>query len=349
MKILYLYSELVGYQIPVLQEYVNKYDARVHVVSWDKNKLKPYVPPECDNITFYKRSEYDVTGLARLAAETNPDIVYISGWMDKGYLTVAEQLRRRKIPVVSGFDDVWEGRPRQLAACLLFKFTYKKYFSHAWVAGPYQFEFVSRLGFTKNEIIFNLLSANTEFFNSGSDFLVEKKKAYPRAFLYAGNFRDIKGTDILAAAFTKYSTEYHGDWKLICVGNGPMKNLLNSIPGVEVVGFSSQDELLELVKRSGIFILPSRHEQWGVVVHEFTAAGMPLILSEAVGSRPVFLIEGFNGMSYRHNSVDLLAKAMDIMSRKSDDELVRMGRNSAILSGAISPEISAASFVSILK
>jgi glycosyltransferase involved in cell wall biosynthesis len=349
MKILYLYSELVGYQIPVLQEYVNKYNAQVHVVSWDKNKLKPYVPPECENITFYKRSEYNVTELARLAAVINPDIVYISGWMDKDYLTVAEQLRRKEIPVVSGFDDVWEGRPRQLAASLLFKFTYKKYFSHAWVAGPYQFEFVSRLGFAKDEIIFNLLSANTALFNAGTDFLAEKKKAFPKAFLYAGNFREIKGTDILAAAFAKYRAEYHGDWKLICAGNGPMENLLKGIPEVEVAGFSGQHELLELVRRSGIFILPSRHEQWGVVVHEFTAAGMPLILSEAVGSRPVFLIEGFNGMSYSHNSVDLLAKAMDEMSRKSDDELVRMGRNSAILSGAISPEISAASFVSILK
>jgi hypothetical protein len=31
-KILYLYSEIVGYNIPVFKEYVNNYNAEVHVV-----------------------------------------------------------------------------------------------------------------------------------------------------------------------------------------------------------------------------------------------------------------------------------------------------------------------------
>ena len=52
MKILYLYSEIVGYLIPIFKEYVSSYNAEVHVIHWDKKKLKPYQPPKLDKIIF---------------------------------------------------------------------------------------------------------------------------------------------------------------------------------------------------------------------------------------------------------------------------------------------------------
>ncbi|MDD5727022.1 MAG: glycosyltransferase family 4 protein [Victivallales bacterium] len=349
MKILYLYSELVGYQIPVFLEYVGKYHAEVHVVRWDRNNLKPYIPPEHDNIFYYKRSGYDNNALLKLVAEINPDIVYISGWMDKGYLQAARRLRRRGIPVLAGFDDIWESRWRQRFGALLFSFSLKNCFSHAWVAGPAQYEFAARLGFRKDEIILNMLSANTPLFQQGARFLEEKLKDYPESFLYAGNFRAIKGTDILAEAFKIYRTKYHGAWTLTCVGNGELRKTLKAVPEIEIIEFSDQEKLLELVKRSGVFILPSRHEQWGLVVHEFAAAGMPLILSAAVGARPCFLIEGFNGVSYANDSPEELAAAMHRMAQTGRTELVKMGHNSAKLAQSISPEITAASFMSALN
>lgn len=349
MKILYLYSELVGYQIPIFLEYVNKYNAEVHVVSWDKNNLKPYVPPVHDDITYYKRSGFDNKKLLKLVDEINPDIVYISGWMDKGYLKAAKRLRRLNIPVVSAFDDVWEGRLRQKIGALVFPFTYKKCFSHAWVAGPYQYEFAARIGFKKDEIIFDMLSADLSLFKQEPKFLDAKKLQFPKAFLYVGNFRLTKGTDILIEAFKKYRSKYNGDWKLICVGNGKRSYLFNDVANVELIGFSKQETLIEIVKRAGAFVLPSRHEQWGLVVHEFAAVGMPLILSDKVGSRPTFLIENFNGISFHNDSPELLAKAMHIMSQKSTAELCAMSQNSMKLSKRITPEISAASFISVLK
>ena len=349
MKILYLYSELVGYQIPIFLEYVNKYNAQVHVIRWDKNNLKPYVPPEHANISYYKRSAFDNKKLQELVDEINPDIVYISGWMDKGYLKVTKKLRHKNIPVVSGFDDIWEGRLRQKIGSLIFAFTYKKCFSHAWVSGPYQYEFAARLGFKKDEIIFDMLSADTSLFEQGAKFLEDKKQNYPEAFLYAGNFRAVKGTDILAEAFKIYKSKYNGKWKLFCVGNGEMRETIEDISGLEIIEFSEQKELLNLVEQSAVFILPSRHEQWGLVVHEFAAAGMPLILSDKVGARPTFFIENFNGISFHNDSAELLAKAMLLMSKKSNSELYRMAQNSIKLSQRIRPEIAAASFVSILK
>ena len=349
MVILYFYSELVGYQIPIFFEYTNKYNAHVHVVNWDQNKIKPYTSPEISNVTYYKRSQFTTQGLIKLALELNPNIIYISGWMDWGYLCVGKVFRKRGIPVVTGFDDQWVGTLRQRTASFLSPAILPKYFSHAWVAGPYQYEYAKRLGFKNNNIIFNLLSGDTCLFSKGRDYLELKSNNYPESFLYVGNFRSVKGTDILVNAFEIYRSRYQGKWKLICVGNGEMRSLLEGVPSVELLEFTSQDELVEITKRSGVFVLPSRFDKWGVVVHEFTSAAMPLILSEHVGSIPTFFVENYNGISYTNNSPINLANAMAAMSNRSVAELIEMGKNSYALSLSINPEITAASFLSTLK
>ncbi len=349
MKILYLYAELMGYQIPIFKEYVEKYHADVHVVHWDHKKLTPYNPPKLENVTYYKRSEYTKHELIKLARNLAPDIAFISGWQDKHYLSVARYLRNERVPVVAGFDDQWKSSFRQRVASLIFPFTMKKYFSHSWVAGPYQYEYARRMGFKKHEIIFSLLSGNTPLFNKGIKYLEIKAKDYPKTFLYVGNFRSIKGTDILVDAFKKYRIKYDGNWELICIGNGDLRYLLENVSGIEVIDFTPQDKLVEITKRAGVFVLPSRFDQWGVVVHEFASAGMPLILSENVGASPTFLIEKFNGLGSKNNSSESLAKAMYVISNKSDSELIEMSKNSFLLSKKINPEIAAASFLSILK
>jgi len=128
-----------------------------------------------------------------------------------------------------------------------------------------------------------------------------------------------------------------------------MCSLLKGQINVEVLSFSSQEELLDITKRAGVFVLPSRSEQWGVVVQEFAAAAIPIIISEIVGAKPEFFIEKFNGLSYCNNLPEDLAKAMYLMSIKDNNELIRMCKNSFDLSHKITPKISAASFLSILN
>jgi len=348
MRVLYLYAELMGYQVPVLREYVDNYNAHVHVVHWGHKKLTPYIPPQLDHVTYYDRAQYTSHDLMKLARDIDPNIVYICAWQDKGYLPVARMLRKRNIPVVAGFDGQWKDSVKQRIASLIGPCILRRYFSHAWVAGPYQYEYATRLGFKKHQIVFNLLSGNTALFNRGAEYLGEKKTEFPHRFLYVGNFRSVKGTDILLDAYKRYRTQYNGDWELICVGNGDLKYLLENVPGIEVVDFASQDRLVQIRKKAGVFILPSRFDQWGVVVHEFASAGMPLILSENVGASPVFLVDGFNGAKFRHNSSQNLARAMHHMSSKTDVELIEMGKNSYLLSKKIDPHIVAATFFSII-
>lgn len=331
--------------MPVLKTYVDTYNAKVHVISWDKNKLKPYTPPHIDNVFFTKRSTYNRKTLLDYCLDIKPDIVYVSGWMDKDYLYATKRLKKIGVPVVAGFDDIWTGSLRQKIGSFVFPVLYKKYFSHAWVAGAFQFEFAKKLGFKNDEIIFDLLTANT---NSFTTYLNENKSSISANFLYVGNFRKVKGTDILIDAFKIYREKYMGKWGLTCVGNGDLEKELRQNSEVIIYPFSNEEKLKEIAENSDVFILPSRHDQWGVVVHEFTALGKPLILSENVGAKSTFFINGFNGFLFRNNSVEDLAKKMLEISNLPVERLNQMSRNSLLLSKKINVETSAANFISLI-
>lgn len=341
MNILFLYSEIGAFNIPVFKLLSSK--GNLHVVKWDKKILKPYTPPNIKNVTYYNRSEYDKDSILNLAKKIEPSIVYISGWMDKSYFKTVKYLKNKDIPIVTGFDDIWIGSLRQKVGSLYFKYYLSKFYTHAWVAGTRQYEFAKNLGFKDDKIIYDLLSCDYNLFNSKKINLKEK------SFLYVGNFRTVKGTDILINAFREYRDIYNGDWTLTCVGNGELKDELLNEKNVFVYDFQPQDKLLEIASDTSVFILPSRHDQWGVVVHEFATLGMPLLLSENVGAKNTFLIENYNGKSYKNNSDKNLALEMFNISNKSLEELQNMGENSKKLASRITPETSVMNFLSIVE
>jgi glycosyltransferase involved in cell wall biosynthesis len=212
-----------------------------------------------------------------------------------------------------------------------------------------QYEYATRIGFSKAEILCNLLSANSDIFTTAASERAQSPSAIRNSFLYVGRFAKQKGIDILINAYRIYKEKYQGHWTLTCIGNGPMAGDLGQHADISVEGFQSQKELSQQAKSAGAFILPSRYEPWGVVVHEFASAGLPLILSERVGARPQFLIDGANGYTFYQDSAEDLAHKMSLISKQSKEKLDAMGMLSARLAAHITPEIAAASFMSVVS
>jgi len=349
MRILYLYAELMGYQVPVLEVYVRKYGCEVHVVHWDHNKLTPYAPPILNGIAYYPRSAYDRGGLVQLAAKIRPQIACVSGWMDRDYLSVCRFLRSEGIPVVSGFDDVWTGSLRQKVASFVPSALRRRYFSHAWVTGPYQFEFAARLGFKKEETIFNCYSADVPLFNKAfHSSRPSKIVKYPHRFLCVARFDPVKGIDLLVDAWRDLRGK-RKDWELCFVGNGPLGESLAKVPEVSVKPFVPPEGLLDEAAASGCLVLPSRKEPWGVVLHEFAAAGLAIICSDVCGAAPMFVTPGANGYIFRAGDLDSLQRSMLNIINSSDETLQDFSTRSHEYGQHITPDLTAASFMSILE
>ena len=346
MKILYLYAELMGYVLAPIRELSERYGVELHVFHWDTKKITPFQHQNVQNVTLYGRSVYSTAMIKKLARCIDPDLVVVSGWIDSGYLRVARLLRKEGIPVVAGFDAQWHGSLRQYTASFL-SFLLKHCFSHAWVSGPYQFEFARRLGFKKSEIIFNLYSSDLQLFNDAyNQYKHTKKIGYPHRFLFVGRFERIKAVDLLVDAWNRLEGQ-RKDWELHFIGNGSLKSYLRSQPDVTVRDFIQPEMLREEILRSGCFLLPSRIEPWGVVIHEFSAAGLPIICSDVCGAAPVFVIPGLNGFLFKSENVASLCDKILNIINLDDQMLLKMSEESHLAGQRITPQMSAASLLSV--
>ena len=81
-------------------------------------------------------------------------------------------------------------------------------------------------------------------------------------------------------------------WTLTIIGSGSINIEEYNLERVIHKDFMDTKSLAEQSLEASCLILPSRSEQWGVVVHEFSSAGLALILSDMLPWNLVFLIVG---------------------------------------------------------
>lgn len=336
-NIVFLYTRLAQYFLNGIHEFLKKNDEfEAHIIKYSESKLAPYSFKATERVYFYQKSDFSVNQLQNLVSSLKPILIYCTGWGDKDYLRICQKYRRN-IPTVMGFDNPWKGTIKQKLFTSISKFILKKYFSKIWVPGLLQFEYARRLGFCKEDIIFNLYTANNYLFNSGFELSFADKLAnYPKTMVFVGRFLDWKGISELYSEFSKLTLEQKNGWKLHLIGNGPLKKILLPSSDVIITDFMPPEELLYIATQSGFLCLPSWQEHWGVVVHEFSSAGLPLLCSDQVSSIHDLMIENYNGFTFKSKDREDLANKLIKIFALSQDELLTMSQNSYTYSKRIS-------------
>lgn len=348
MRILYLYAEVMGYTLATIRELI-RMGNEVHVVHWNHQKLTPFEIRKIPNLFLYSRSRQTGSTLRRLHQRIHPALTVVSGWQDPLYLHFCRHLRKAGNLVITGLDEQWHGSPKQKVGGWLGRLgILRRYFTHAWVAGPLQYEYARKLGFEKKRIVFDLYSADWPLFDaSWRKHFPAKKKNYPHRFLYVGRFEPVKGIHQLMQAWQSLGAEKK-TWELRMIGGGARLGQRGSLKGVSMQGFMQPLQLAQEMGRAGCLVLPSLKEPWGVCVHEAVAAGLPLLLSEAVGAAKKFLVSGFNGYSFEASKVENLTHALTKIICLPDRSLLEMGKASHALSNRITPVTSARALLSVL-
>ncbi len=335
------------YAIAVMRALVQEHGVAVDCIYWDHKKRTPFVPVNEKGITFHKRSLFDERLIKHFIEERSPSIIYVVGRMDDLYLKACLSFRGNST-IVTGSDNQWHGDLKQRIAALFNPLLYKRYFEYFWVPGKRQYEFAQRMGYSADKIIRNLLTADTAVFGTVfEDNRQSKRTKYPHTIVYAGRFAQVKGLDLLIQAFRNAKNETQNDWRLILVGAGDMK--VSSDSFTEVKGYMTGAELAAESRNWGVFCLPSVYEPWGVVIHEFTMAGLPVICSDKVGAADDLVTAGGNGFVFKSEDINELKKAILNIMAKSDAELFAMGERSHELSKKFSPSIAADSLLRVLK
>lgn len=104
---------------------------------------------------------------------------------------------------------------------------------------------------------------------------------------------------------------------LLIVGDGEERGALEAraaqstaLASIRFCGFRNQSELPGFFDIATVFVLPSRHEPWGLIVNEVMNAGRPVILSDDVGCQPDLITDGVEGRVFPVGDVPALTAAL---------------------------------------
>lgn len=345
-KIVFLYSEIATYFLACVEKLAEQPAVEIHVVRWPVNKEAPFEFKLSPSIKMYNRTDYTTGQVKQLVESIQPHVIYCSGWMDKGYLSICKEYRS-KIPVIVGFDNQWKGTFKQWIAVLLSPFKIRNHFSHCWVPGSLQYAYAIRLGFSKSSILTGFYSCDVDFFNSQyREFKQQKQTNFPKRFLYVGRYVASKGVNDLWMAFKELQEEQPNEWELWCLGTGDVEPVKH--PKIKHFGFVQAKEMSKFIENTGVFVLPSHFEPWGVVVHEYAAAGFPIICSDEVGARTTFVENDLNGYIYTSGNKKALKDAMVAILNSTDEKLNAMATESFKKASLITPELWAKQLISVL-
>lgn len=347
MKVVFLYTELAAYTLSCLDE-LNKRNVECHVFRYPVNKEAPFEFNFNSGVFFYDRVGMLERDIEQQIRKIGPSLIFCSGWIDKTYVKLCGKFRKKGVRTVLCLDNHWRLSLKQLMAVMVSPFFIKPNFTHAWVPGNIQRKFVSRLGFPQSKIYEGFYCADTTLFSGIFANRVEAfKENFPKIFLYTGRYYEFKGLPELWTAFIELKEESPDEWELWCVGHGDLQPVQH--PQIRHFGFMQPARLKEIIAKAGVFVLPSRFEPWGVVVHEMAAAGLPLLLSSEVGAAEAFLAEGKNGLSFPANNKSELKRTLRKITSCTNGQLYRMGCESHELSKKISLQQWAETVLTINK
>lgn len=335
-RVAVLFSRLSGYMAASLRALRERHGVELLVYRRPPVREAPFEERHFEWISqLYNRNEATPRQMLDTIERFRPDAVFMSGWMDKGYLKVAKALKQRNVPVVAGSDTQWVGSLRQQVGRIISPWYLSSAIDVLWVAGERQRQLAENLGFTGPRCWSGVYACEWDRF---ADIYRNAPTERTRAFLYVGRYVSVKGLDVLLDAYRMYRRRASNPWPLICAGAGPERGLLEGQEGVIERGFIQPDQLPALFAEASAFVLPSRKEPWGVVVQEAAAAGLPLICSEACGAAVHLLQDRYNGFLFETGNPRHLAQCLVDMAAVSPEVWSTMSRRSHALSMQYTPE-----------
>jgi 1,2-diacylglycerol 3-alpha-glucosyltransferase len=102
-------------------------------------------------------------------------------------------------------------------------------------------------------------------------------------------------------------------------------DIINNQKGVHFYGFRQIDENPVFFTLAEAFVMPSLHEEWGLVVNEALACATPVLVAQNAGCAEDLVIEGENGYKFDPNNTESITQSLEKMIAM-DGNRYRMGK-----------------------
>ncbi len=289
------------------------------------------------------------------------DVVAVNGWNNFGSLTAVNCCLRRGIPMIVMSESARQDEPRTKWKEMI-KRRIVSFFSAGLVGGQRHVEYLIELGMQRERIFTGYDVVDNEYFRRKAEAIrsqrseVRQRYALPENyFLASARFIEKKNLPGLIRAYAEYRDRSQrtgvidpgynrsAPWDLVLLGDGPLRETLNSQLStlnlhnhVHLPGFKAYDELPVYYGLANVFVHASTTEQWGLVVNEAIASGLPVIVSERCGCAPE-LVHG-NGFTFDPADGHELAARLLEMATLSQEERMQLGQASYGIADNFAPE-----------
>ena len=327
-----LFSQFAAYHVDRVEAAARRLAGRAEVLAIEyatTSATYAWEPAEgiehARHVTLFPGKSYDEVGhLARyraaMKAVRDAEMVCIGvPYSERDIIALSWRLaaagKRVVMMTESKFDDFPRSLPREQAKARLLS-SYRA----AIVGGLRQREYLRFLGFGDKPILPGYDSVGLDRIRAqGAGEAVRWEE---RDFLFVGRFVEKKNLSVLLAGYARYR-ELAGPAarRLVLAGDGELAATLKEQAGegVEFTGFLRAEEVSRRLARALALCLVSTEEQWGLVVNEAAAFGVPAIVSTAVGSRDALVRSGVTGHVVEPQSAEGVAHAMLALSKDEAD------------------------------
>ncbi len=166
-----------------------------------------------------------------------------------------------------------------------------------------------------------------------SEYPVNSVNNETRRVLFLSRIHQVKGLEFLIEAWLRLPFDIRRNWKLEIAGNGEdlyvkqIRQLISNMNLENEVSFLGplfDDKKLEAYSNADVFVLPTFSENFGMVVAEAMASGLPVITTKGT---PWEELETMNAGWWIDIGVDPLVVALSDAMAQSKETLSNMGQN----------------------
>jgi len=308
----------------------------------------------------------------RALDEIKPQVVVIPGWILPDALSALSWCAETRTPaVIMSESNAWD-EPRSFWKEWI-KGRLVKMCAAGLAGGTSNADYLAQLGLSCDRIFLGYDVVDNDYFATRTTEIraaelrtpnsnlqspisnLRTKLGLPeRYFLASARFIEKKNLSRLLEAYARYRVMAEKSeignrkseiWRLVLLGDGHLResinhqlSTLNLQDQVWLPGFKQYDELPKYYGLASAFIHASTTEQWGLVVNEAMASGLPVLVSNRCGCAADLVEDGVNGFTFDPGNVEEMAQRMFQLSTLSPSQLSTMGAASARIIANWGPE-----------
>lgn len=268
-----------------------------------------------------------VTRARSILDAEQPAALMVPGYADPHALSLLVAAREWGVPVVLMSASTATDRERT-AWREAVKGRIVRMFDAALVGGRPQADYIVQLGMPRERVFLGYDAVDNEHFARPAPppRVIERWDDRP-FFLASARFVAKKNLPRLLESFARYRVlAGAGGWNLALLGDGELRpeleakaSALGLGEALLMPGFVQYPDLPGWYQAASCFVHASTSEQWGLVVNEAMAAGLPVLVSNRCGCAVDLVQEGVNGFTFDPLDVEQLARLMLRMAHEDVD------------------------------